>query len=285
MARPCLDRNVKYKTLIRVLGLPKPYVRGLLETMWDVANECGDPVLKSPESVEAAAEWPSDEEPGKLFAALRDCRLIDEIAPGIWSIHDYWDHAPEYVAGRSRKEAERKIAKSCCNCGCEYHSTETHSRFCSDSCRVNHHRGANRVTDGNGGLRNSNGQVTERYVNVTDSNAPPAPAPAPAPSLRKTPYSPPLLIESAIPEKYRKAFQPLTRWFTYLAAQHSDKIPLDPTQASVALCQVFGTCASLTTAIDLAIGNNWRSLKPEHGSGTSSVPSGHEPVDIPYPEY
>ena len=47
MARPCLDRNPKFKLLIRNLGLPKPYVRGLLETLWDAANESGDPVIEA----------------------------------------------------------------------------------------------------------------------------------------------------------------------------------------------------------------------------------------------
>src|SRR5579862_7075936 len=102
MARPTLDRCVKYKALIRRLKIPKPYVRGLLETLWDVANECGNPVLGNQEEVEAAAEWP--EEPGKFFAALRDGRWIDKLDDGRWEIHDYWDHAPEYVKGRLRKE-------------------------------------------------------------------------------------------------------------------------------------------------------------------------------------
>jgi hypothetical protein len=100
---------VKFKALIRALGIPKPYVRGLLETMWDCAHECGNSILGSPAEVEAAAEWSG--KCGKLFEALKVGRWIDEIKEGCWEIHDYWDHAPEYVKGRLRKEKERKRKK------------------------------------------------------------------------------------------------------------------------------------------------------------------------------
>lgn len=106
MARPSLEKNVKFKALTRMLGLPKPYVRGLLETMWDVANECGNAILGDQAHVEAAAEWPGT--PGQLFQALKELRFIDEREDGAWEIHDYWDHAPEYVKGRLRKEQQRK---------------------------------------------------------------------------------------------------------------------------------------------------------------------------------
>ncbi len=108
MARPGLDKNVKFKLLVRALNLPKPYVRGLLETMWDVAHESGNPILGSPAAVEAAAEWPG--ESGQFFAAAsrRDCAFVDEVVLGVWAIHDYWHHAPEYVKGRQRKEEQRK---------------------------------------------------------------------------------------------------------------------------------------------------------------------------------
>lgn len=108
MARPTLDRCPKYKVLIRRLALPKPYIRGLLETLWDVANECGNPILGDAETVEAAAEWPETEKAGRFFEALRDGGWIDQTEDGKWEIHDYWDHAPEYVKGRFRKERERK---------------------------------------------------------------------------------------------------------------------------------------------------------------------------------
>jgi len=106
MARPSLERNVKFKRLVIALGLPRPYVRGLLETMWDVAHECGNPVLGCADDVEAAAEWPGD--PGVLFVTLSELRWIDEASNGVWQIHDYWHHAPDYVKKRRQREMERR---------------------------------------------------------------------------------------------------------------------------------------------------------------------------------
>jgi len=205
MARPSLDRNVKFKSLIRRLDLPRPYVRGLLETLWDVANECGNPVIGTPEDIEAAAEWPG--EPGVWFNALREGRWIDEReVAGRWEIHDYWDHAPEYVLGRARKEAERHRERVCRECRNVFHSTEIHAIYCSPSCRQAAYR-KRTVTESDEGARNSDEvarnsdvtvterdvtvterdvtvterdvTVTERDVTVTESYGPPAPAPAP----------------------------------------------------------------------------------------------------------
>lgn len=106
MARPSLQNNVKFKALVRRLNLPRPYVRGLLDTMWDVANESGNPVLGAADDVEAAAEWPGKS--GSLFSALRTLHFIDVLEDGRWVIHDYWDHAPKYVKNRVAMEAKRK---------------------------------------------------------------------------------------------------------------------------------------------------------------------------------
>lgn len=113
MARPGLDKHPKYRMLLRMLGEARPHVRGYLETLWEVAYECGDPIIGSAEAIEAAAEYPG--EPGKLFNALLKCGgdkagFIEETPgrPGCYSIHDLNDHAPEYVKKRFQRESERK---------------------------------------------------------------------------------------------------------------------------------------------------------------------------------
>lgn len=93
MARPNLIGNMKFKVLVRTLALPRAYVRGLLDTMWDVAHESGNPVLGSEAAVEAAAECPGN--PGAFFAALRDGKWIDQRDDEQWEIHDYWHNAPK----------------------------------------------------------------------------------------------------------------------------------------------------------------------------------------------
>jgi len=141
MARPSLDRNVKFKRLCRELKLPKPYVRGLLETMWDCAHECGNPILGDSTDVEAAAEWPGDS--GVFAALVVEVGFVDRKPDGNHEIHDYWDHAPEYVQKRRKRELQRE----------ETGATLEHSAD-------------------NGGQRRT----------TADNGPPPAPAPAPAPT-------------------------------------------------------------------------------------------------------
>jgi hypothetical protein len=71
-----------------------------------VAYECGDPLIGDKTDVELAAEWPG--EPGKLCQALLDCRFLDENDGG-FSVHDLYDHAPEYVQRRMEREEKRRI--------------------------------------------------------------------------------------------------------------------------------------------------------------------------------
>lgn len=172
MARPGLDRNVKFRMLCRLLGEPRPHVRGYLECLWDVAYENGDPIIGDSVAVEAASEYPG--QPGKLFRALLECggqQRVGFIEPvpnseNLYQVHDLFDHAPDYVQSRKEKEVERRKPKACDMCGGAYRSTERHSRFCSNACRVQSHR----VTHGNEG-------VTHTALQVTRANAPPAPAP------------------------------------------------------------------------------------------------------------
>lgn len=83
-------------------------MRGLLETLWESCHETGDPVVGAPSVVEAAAEWPGEER--VLFCALADDGWIEEAAPGVWMVHDYYDHAPAYVVKRAEREAVRRAA-------------------------------------------------------------------------------------------------------------------------------------------------------------------------------
>jgi hypothetical protein len=106
MARPCLKQNPKFRRLRHCLEEPVPHVIGYLECMWMVGYESGDPVLGDHLDVELAAEYPGER--GKLFRALLECRLIDDLGDGRYAIHDLFDHAPEYVLKRAKREAERQ---------------------------------------------------------------------------------------------------------------------------------------------------------------------------------
>lgn len=113
MARPGLDKHVKFRKLVRILNEPEPHVRGYLETLWEVAYEHGDPVIGDAEAIEAAAKYPGA--PGKLFSALLTCGGTNRAGfieatdhPDEYQIHDLLDHAPDYVKKRQKRENERK---------------------------------------------------------------------------------------------------------------------------------------------------------------------------------
>lgn len=117
MARPSLDRNPKFKRLIRTLNAPRPHVRGYLELLWDVAYECGNPVIGDSHAIEAAAEWPGEE--GALTSALLSAGgagragFIEPVEgqTDVYQIHDLSDHAPDYVKKRRQRELERTTPK------------------------------------------------------------------------------------------------------------------------------------------------------------------------------
>lgn len=102
MARLSLDNSLKFKKLVRRIALARPFVRGLLETFWDSAHARGSAIVGSEEDVEIASEWPG--EPGAWFAALRDGGWVEPVRE-LWKIHDYWQHAPDYVV---RREADKR---------------------------------------------------------------------------------------------------------------------------------------------------------------------------------
>lgn len=85
---------------------------GHLEFLWHVANETGDPVIGDAEDVEAQARW--DGESGALVTALMGCGsaggagFIVQCEGGLYEIHDYWHHAPDYVRKRADREAKRR---------------------------------------------------------------------------------------------------------------------------------------------------------------------------------
>lgn len=125
MARPGLLRNRKFIRLARALdalafgevqirGLGQSLALGSLEMLWSATYESGDDVVGTCDDVEALAGWNGPA--GILFAALRDAGLPDRAGfieehpdrPGLYRVHDLWDHAPDYVRKRRQRETERR---------------------------------------------------------------------------------------------------------------------------------------------------------------------------------
>jgi hypothetical protein len=154
MARPGLIDHPKFRRLVHLLQIPEPYALGLLEFLWRVAYQDGNPRIGDGLDVELAAKWPGDQ--GKLCEALLNCGgpgragFIEPVPgeEGAYQVHDLDDHAPDYVRSRRRMEGYRKRKR------------QDREAINSESLR-----------NGSGPLRNSDG----------------SPAPAPAPINPPTP--------------------------------------------------------------------------------------------------
>lgn len=97
---------LKFKKLEFQLGIPEPYVLGLLETLWQYAHSTANPVF-APDDVEPVCKWPGA--PGILLGAMLDCHWLDRRDDGAVEIHEYWEHAPRYVKDKKRKADERRL--------------------------------------------------------------------------------------------------------------------------------------------------------------------------------
>jgi len=229
VARPGMMQHRKFVRLVAVLGLPRAHVRGLLECLWDVAYQCGQEYLGDALDVELAAGWTG--ETGKLCRALADCGgngdagFIEPVTdirhspsqngsedhnkgskagsgvtdgvtdvPVHYRVHDLFDHAPEYVAGRAQREDERRKVKHCERCKNRYHSSDQRSRFCCPACRTANWRDrhGDRVTDGDGEKRNRD------VVKRTETQCDGSPAPAPKYNYKKRPSEAP--ASDVVPE-------------------------------------------------------------------------------------
>ena len=104
MGRPGLSQNKKFRRLSLELKSTAT-ARGHLELMWDSAYEAGDEFLGDSLDVELAASWNGNT--GFLCNLLVKTGFIDESA-GIYTIHDFWHHAPAYVRKRRSRENERR---------------------------------------------------------------------------------------------------------------------------------------------------------------------------------
>ncbi|HEY4260720.1 MAG TPA: hypothetical protein VGM98_11195 [Schlesneria sp.] len=104
--------HIKTKRLKRRLGLPMYQVAGILETLWHLAIESadeGDIGKFSNDDIAMGLEWDGDAD--ALISALIDSGFVDEDPERRLVIHDWLDHAPEYVRERLRKREARHRKK------------------------------------------------------------------------------------------------------------------------------------------------------------------------------
>lgn len=108
MAKYDLLNSSKFFNLCSILRMEsEAHVVGHLEVMWNSAHRKKTPILGDFDRIEGAAKWPFTRERHQFAAALVKTGFVDEVVPGLYAVHDYYDHAPEY-----RKKLISTAAKS-----------------------------------------------------------------------------------------------------------------------------------------------------------------------------
>jgi hypothetical protein len=108
------QNHMKTKRLKRLLGLPLYRVVGLLETLWLLCVDCADEgnVGKfSDEEIADYLEWDGPQSPSDLVRALTDSGWLDADAEHRLVVHDWADHAPEFLKERVRKRHAREAKR------------------------------------------------------------------------------------------------------------------------------------------------------------------------------
>lgn len=96
--------TLKFKKMKMRLKLPHWQAVGVLESIWMFTQRNspqGDIGRHSNEDIAAAIEW--DDDPDKLMAVLTECGFIDACEESRLVVHDWKDHAPNWLLGNLAK--------------------------------------------------------------------------------------------------------------------------------------------------------------------------------------
>jgi len=108
VAKSSLIGDQKFQLLVHRLGIPKAHVLGHLELMWQTAYSSFSPILRTREAIEITAGWCGTE--GVFAEAVLNPahNFVDARDDGQFEIHDFWEHAPDFVKKRYMRQLERK---------------------------------------------------------------------------------------------------------------------------------------------------------------------------------
>ena len=101
--------HIKIKRLKRALGISVCHAVGIIETLIQVAIQSADDGgigRYSNEDLAIEIDWPGDAD--KLVAALLECGWVDPDDELRLVIHDWVEHAPDFIKERLRKRALRE---------------------------------------------------------------------------------------------------------------------------------------------------------------------------------
>jgi len=165
MARPTLFTHRKFLRLVRAVG-SRPLALGALEMLWASSYESGEDRVGTAEDIADTIGWTDTSI--DIAKALLDAGFLDKRprVPGEFVIHDLWDHAPDYVTKRRKREIERQSK------GKKIRDLVDDGRRTADTDRDS--------VDAVRQLQTGTSQVADCQIEVDRT---PAPAPAPAPAL------------------------------------------------------------------------------------------------------
>lgn len=251
MPRPTLFTSIKFRRLVHRLGVPVPHALGYLECLWSVAYECGEPAIGDALDVELAAQWPG--EPGVLAAALTETGFIDDVA-GVLTVHDLWDHAPEYV----KKRRERELGRQ-----------RRGEELAAEQQKKTPRKRQRQTAADNGGQCPT---VSDEKTETSPNGLTPAPAPAPTPNKHPPTPSGGVLDSIPIPPdldtpSVRKA---LGDWIEH-RRQGRGKLTAKAIELAVRTLAKMGP-ARAVRAIEHSVANGWAGI---------FEPSGAPPPDTP----
>ncbi len=201
--------------------------RGILEMLWEPAYDSGDDFLGDAGDISLRCGRPSclSQSPEQLTEVLLECGFIDELEdePGQHRIHDLFDHAPDAVAKRAQREAQR-LARG-----------KTLSDERAEAGRK-------------GGLarRSSKWKQTKTFASRPEANVASPEANLSTPSPTPTP-TPALLPARCAPARKRSA--------------KTSEEPKPPNPRHVALTEALYTAFRETTGSEYAVqGRDWRAI-------------------------
>ena len=103
----------KTKRLARRLKVPRPHALGILAMLWDWTGEYapqGDVGRHDDEDIAEAVDWPDDQAEA-LVTALVDCGWLDRHPEHRLIVHDYHDHAEEWIRRRNQRSGMEFVTR------------------------------------------------------------------------------------------------------------------------------------------------------------------------------
>lgn len=272
-----LEARLAERLPAKLRPLAPALARGFMELLWEVAYRGGDPVIGHASTVERIVGWPFAA--GELARMMANCGrsnqagLLDEIESDVFAVHDLFDHAPDYVRKRLKRELDRK-------------GQGRLFRELSDRTTAGQRLDTDRSLTSRDQSPTGQRPDADRTLSVT-----PAPAPAPREEEEEEPGTPlppaggratrsgvrePIPIQAPVPDElgtveFLTAWQEFREW---RAREKHKRMTPAAERNMLAKLAPFGPRAAIA-ALHESVTNDWQGVFPErlrvNGHGASQV--------------